>query len=216
MVGRQKRPMTRTLLLAAAWLVIAPSAVRQTPDPDPLAARAKGRSDAPITIYEMSDFQCPYCRAFTLETMPTLERDYVATGKVRVVYINLPLASVHKNATIAAQAALCAAQQNRFWPMHDVLFRHQDEWAKLAAPRGYLVTLGVAAGLDGAQLTRCLGSGATAAAVQADAERARRAGATSTPTFYIEGGLLEGAAPVAVFRAVLDSIYRSKTGARPR
>ncbi len=217
MVGRQKPPMTRTLLVAAAWLVIASSAaLRQAPDPDPLAARTKGRGDAPITIYEMSDFQCPYCRAFTLETMPTLEREYVGTGKVRVVYINLPLAGVHKNATIAAQAALCAAEQRRFWPMHDLLFRHQDEWAERAAPGEYLATLGDSAGLDHAQFARCLASGAMAAAVQADAERARRSGATSTPTFYIEGGLLEGAAPVAVFRAVLDSIYQSKTSARPR
>jgi len=218
MVGRQKRPMTRSLLLAATWLVIASVPVRQAPDPghDPLAARTKGRADAHITIYEMADFQCPDCRAFTLETMPALEREYVTTGKVRIVYINLPLASTHKNAAIAAQTALCAAQQGRFWPMHDLLFRHQNEWAPLALPRDYLVTLGDSAGLDRARLTRCLASGTTAAAVQADAERARHAGATSTPTFYIEGGLLEGAAPVTVFRAVLDSIYRSKTGARPR
>jgi protein-disulfide isomerase len=204
--------MTRSLLACAALLGLG-GAVAQS---DPLASRSKGRPDAPVTIYEMSDFQCPYCREFTLETMPTLEREYVATGKARVVYINLPLASVHKNATIAAQAALCAAQQERFWQMHDLLFRHQDEWAKLTAPREYLVTLADSAGLDRGQVTRCLTAGATAAAVQADAERARRAGATSTPTFYIEGGLLEGAAPVAVFRAVLDSIYQSKTRARPR
>lgn len=216
MVGRQKHPMTRTLLVAVVWLAIAPSGVRQAPDPDPLADRTKGRRDAPITIYEMSDFQCPFCRAFTLETMPTLERDYVATGKVRVVYINLPLASVHRNATVAAQVAMCAAQQHRFWPMHDLLFHHQDEWAKLAAPRELLMTLGDSAGLNRDRLTRCLASPSTAAAVEADAKRARRAGATSTPTFYIEGGLLEGAAPVAVFRTVLDSIYRSKTGAQSR
>jgi len=207
--------MIRALLVAAVWLVTAPVALLPQ-GPDPVASRAKGRADAPITIYEMSDFQCPYCRAFTLETMPALEREYVATGKVRVVYINLPLASVHKNATIAAQAALCAAEQQRFWPMHDLLFRHQDEWAKLPAPGDYFARLGDSAGVNGARFSHCLSSGATAAAVQADAERARRAGAVSTPTFYIEGGLLEGAAPAAVFRAVLDSIYRSKTGARPR
>jgi protein-disulfide isomerase len=207
--------MTRTLLVAA-WLMIAPSGLRQTPGPDPLANRAKGRADAPITIYEMSDFQCPFCRSFTLETMPALEREYVTTGKARVVYINLPLPSVHKNATVAAQAALCAAEQGRFWPMHDLLFRHQDEWAPRADPRDAFLTLADSAGLVRARFTRCLRAGATAAAVQSDAERARRAGARSTPTFYIEGGLLEGAAPMTVFRAVLDSIYRSKTGAQPR
>src|SRR5713226_288973 len=201
MVGRQKTLMIRALLVAAAWLVTLPgprprTGLRQTPDPDPIAARAKGRVDAPVTVYEMSDFQCPYCREFALATMPLLEREYIQPGKVRFVYINLPLSSLHKNASSAAEVALCAARQQRFWPMHDLLFRHQDQWAPLASPRAILLALGDSAGLDRARLTRCVASGAT-----------------STPTFYIEGALLEGAAPVSVFRAVLDSIYQSKTAA---
>ncbi len=211
MVGRQKTLMIRTLLVAAAWFVIVPGPGSPPQAPDPLAARSKGRSDAPVTVYEMSDFQCPYCREFALGTMPLLEHEYVQAGKVRFVYINLPLSSVHKNAASAAEVALCAARQQRFWPMHDLLFRHQPQWATLASPRAYLLALGDSAGLDRALLARCVASRATAADVRADAERARRSGATSTPTFYIEGALLEGAAPVTVFRAVLDSIYRSKT-----
>src|SRR5213594_3765971 len=142
----------------------------------------------------MSDFQCPYCREFAMSTMPVLEREYIEPGKVRFVYINLPLSSVHRNAASAAEVALCAARQQRFWPMQDLLFRHQDQWAALASPRPYLLALGDSVGLD----------------------RAQRSGATSTPTFYVEGALLEGAAPVTVFRAVLDSIYRSKTAAGAR
>jgi len=217
MVGRQKTLMIRALLVAAAWLLTVPgppaprSASRQAPDA--LAARAKGRADAPLTVYEMSDFQCPYCREFALATMPVLEREYIQPGKVRLVYINLPLTSLHKNAAAAAEVALCAARQQRFWPMHDLLFRHQAQWAPLASPRAFLLALGDSARLDRARLTRCVASGAAAADVRADAERARRSGATSTPTFYIEGALLEGAAPVSVFRAVLDSIYQSKTAA---
>jgi protein-disulfide isomerase len=217
MVGRQKTLMIRALLVAVAWLVTVPGPPAPRPGsrqaPDPLAARAKGRADAPVTVYEMSDFQCPYCREFALGTMPLLEREYIQAGKVRFVYINLPLSSVHRNAASAAEVALCAARQQRFWPMHDLLFRHQDQWAALPSPRAYLLALGDSAGLDRAGLARCVASGATAADVRADAERARRSGATSTPTFYIEGALLEGAAPVTVFRAVLDSIYRSKTAA---
>ena len=216
MVGRQKTLMIRTLLVAAAWFVIVPGLGSPSQASDPLAARAKGRSDAPVTVYEMSDFQCPYCREFALGTMPLLEREYVQAGKIRFVYINLPLSSVHKNAASAAEVALCAARQEHFWPMHDLLFRHQDQWATLASPRPYLLALGDSAGLDTARLARCVASGATAADVRADAERARRSGATSTPTFYIEGALLEGAAPVTVFRTVLDSIYRSKTAAGAR
>ena len=203
--------ITRALLVAlAALALLLAQGSRQTPDP--LAARSKGRPDAPITLYEMSDFQCPYCRAFALGTMPQLEQQYITTGKVRLVYINLPLTSLHPNAQAAAQVALCAARQDRFWAMHDLLFRHQDEWAKLAKPAGVLLALGDSAHLDRTALGRCVSTNATAAEVDADAARARRAGAVSTPTFYIEGGLLEGAAPVTVFRAVLDSIYRAKTG----
>jgi protein-disulfide isomerase len=205
--------MIRPVFTSAILLTLGAAAVQS----DPLAARTKGRSAAPITVYEMSDFQCPYCRQFALETLPVLERDYVATGKVRVVYINFPLTNVHKNALVAAEVAMCAAQQQRFWPMHDLLFRHQHDWAELADPRAYLLTLSDSAGVDRYRLSGCVASGATVAAVQADAERARRSGAASTPTFYIEGGLLEGAAPITVFRAVLDSIYQSKTGsAAPR
>src|SRR5436305_13778596 len=116
----------RALLLASATLALfAPppsGGSRQTRDP--LAARSKGRPDAPVTVYEMSDFQCPYCRAFALGTMPLLEREYVQAGKVRFVYINLPLSSLHKNAATAAEVALCAARQQPFWPMPDRLFRH--------------------------------------------------------------------------------------------
>ena len=212
MVGPQS-PMTRTPLFLILSLVTSPApGAGQTPDLG--AARSKGRPSAPITIYEMSDFQCPYCRAFTLETMPLLEREYIATGKARIVYVNLPLESVHKNATVAAEVAVCAARQDRFWRMHDLLFRHQGRWAELAAPLPYLLTLADSAGLDHAELTRCLASPRTATVVREDAERARRSGAQSTPTFYIEGGLLEGAAPITAFRAVLDSIYQSKTRAR--
>jgi len=209
--------MIRLLIVAVAWLVSVSgggSTVPTAQTADPLAARSKGKPTAAITIYEMSDFQCPYCRAFTLETMPLLEREYIGTGKVRLVYINLPLTSVHKNATLAAEVGMCAAAQGKFWPMHDLLFRNQPHWAELAAPRPFFFGLADSAGLDHARLTRCLASPATAALVKEDGERARRSGASSTPTFYIEGGLLEGAAPITAFRAVLDSIYQSKPRAR--
>src|SRR5213080_5480633 len=167
--------MPRAVFAGAALLVLASGATQS----DPLAARTKGRPDAPFTVYEMSDFQCPYCRAFALGTLPLLEREYVQTGKVRFVYINLPLPDVHKNATAAAEAALCAARQQRFWPMHDWLFGHQGEWAPLASPRSYFLALSDSLGLGRDAFARCVTSGATAASVRADAERAHRAGATA-------------------------------------
>src|SRR5881296_327881 len=199
----------RVLVIACALAAVADGNGQTAPDP--LAARSKGRRDAPVTVYEMSDFQCPYCRDFTLNTLPALEREYVQPGKVRFVFINLPLTSTHSHAVAAARVAMCAARQNRFWPVHDLLFQRQERWAAQEDPGPYLLALADSAGPDPAELAQCVTSRATEPEIRADAARAARSGARSTPTFYIEGSLLEGAAPVEAFRQVLDSIYRSKT-----
>jgi protein-disulfide isomerase len=177
----------------------------------PLELRSKGSATAPLTVYEMSDFQCPYCRQFALETFPKLERDYIRSGKVRWVFINFPLTSIHNHASAAAELALCAGEQNRFWLIHDLLFQHQESWAPLKESGPFFVSLADSARLSKKTLVACLESPETRSRVRADAEGAARSGATSTPTFYIEGGLLEGAQPLAVFRQVLDSVYRKKT-----
>jgi protein-disulfide isomerase len=176
----------------------------------PLAERSKGSASAPVTVYEMSDFQCPYCRRFAEETFPALERSYIAPGKVRWVFINFPLTDVHPHASGAAQLALCAAKQKGFWRMHDLLFQYQDTWAPLREAGPFFLSLADSAGLSKQAMLTCLQAPETLQAVKADAEGASRSGASSTPTFYIEGGLLEGALPLPVFRQVLDSIYAVK------
>lgn len=177
---------------------------------DPLAGRVRGSATAPVTVYEMSDFQCPYCRTFATSTFPALDSAYVATGKVRWVFINFPLTSVHANAAAAALTATCAAQQNAFWPVHDLLYRHQDVWAPLKEPAAFFLTLADSAKISRPKLLECVRSPETMDAVRLDAQGAERAGASSTPTFYIEGGLLVGAQPLPIFRQVLDSILRTK------
>jgi protein-disulfide isomerase len=176
----------------------------------PLAERSKGSASAPVTVYEMSDFQCPYCRRFAEETFPALERSYIAPGKVRWVFINFPLTDVHPHASGAAQLALCAAKQKGFWRMHDLLFQYQDTWAPLREAGPFFLSLADSAGLSKQAMLTFLQAPETLQAVKADAEGASRSGASSTPTFYIEGGLLEGALPLPVFRQVLDSIYAVK------
>src|SRR5881296_3794395 len=106
------QPM-RATALAALLAVVSNSNAGQR---DALAARTKGRPGAPVTVYEMSDFQCPYCRAFALATLPLLEREYVTTGKVRFVYINLPLPSLHANATPAPCCSRSATRRARITP----------------------------------------------------------------------------------------------------
>jgi protein-disulfide isomerase len=177
-----------------------------------LAQRAKGSPAAPVTVYEMSDFQCPYCRRFAEETFPSLEQQYIKSGKVRWVFINFPLTDIHPHAAPAAQLGLCAAKQNKFWRVHDLLYQYQDTWAPLKEAGPFFVSLSDSAGLSKKALLACLEAPETMQALQADAEGAARSGAGSTPTFYIEGGLLEGAVPLNVFRQVLDSVYSEKTG----
>jgi len=208
----------RRLLAAAASLALATSVARPQSGTDPVASRAKGRADAPVVVYEMADFQCPACRMFALEMMPSIERDYVRTGKVRFVFVNFPLSffdsTFHRNAAPAAQLAMCAARQDRFWHAHDALYQRQTTWASLDDPTAYFAALADTVGLERSALATCLGDATVRAEIAADAQRAYRAGARSTPTFWIEGGLLAGAPALSVFRAVLDSIYQARTGGR--
>jgi protein-disulfide isomerase len=201
--------LNRALLLSTLLLGTAPAQAR-----DSLAARSKGAATAPVTVYEMADFQCPACRLFTVTIMPALDSEYVRTGKVRWVFIHLPLTSIHPNAMAAAEVATCAGRQGRFWPVHDALYLRQDSWARLKDPRDTLIALAQRAGVDRGKLKACLQSETVRAEVERDAERAKRAGARATPSFYIEGGLMEGAPYTPdPMRQVLDSVYAARTRA---
>jgi protein-disulfide isomerase len=115
----------------------------------------------------------------------------------------------------AAGTALCASRQGAFWPVHDLLYTYQDTWAPLKEPGPFLLTLADSAGISKAKLLECVKSPTTESEIRHEAQGAERAGASSTPTFYIEGGLLTGAQPLPLFRQVLDSIYRLKTSTPP-
>ena len=181
----------------------------------PLGARSKGSPTAPIVVYEMSDFQCPFCRRHAVEVFPALEQEYIRTGKVRWIFINYPLTSIHPNAVPAAAFAMCAARHDKFWPAHDLLFVHQETWGPLKNPAPYLMTLVDSLKLPRAPMGTCLQKSETVAQIKSDAEGAVKSGAQSTPTFYVEGALIVGAQPPQLFRMVLDSIYRVKTAKKP-
>jgi len=209
-VGPLKRVLPFRSALLATLLVWLPAG--RTQSGDPLAARSKGAADALVTVYEMADFQCPACRMFATNVLPTLEREFVATGKVRWVFINLPLTSIHPNAMAAAEVAVCAGRQGKFWATHDLLYKQQDDWARLPEPRDALLGLAVRAGADRAKLMTCVNSGTARPEVELDAQRAARTGARATPSFYIEGGLLEGAPYTAdPMRRMLDSVYAARS-----
>ena len=202
----------RMTWVAGLLLVLGFASLSAQSTDNPIATRSKGSPKAPVTVYEMSDFQCPYCKRFAEETFPEIDRLYIKPGKVRWVYINFPLTHLHPHAAPAGELALCAAKQNGFWKVHDLLFKYQDTWAPLKEAGPFFVSLADSAGLSKKTLVACLQNPETRQSLKAEAEGAERAGATSTPAFYIEGGLMVGALPVQVFQQVLDSIYRAKTG----
>lgn len=203
------RFLRMTGAVALALVFISPDLSAQTDIP--IASRSKGLATAPVTVYEMSDFQCPYCKRFAQETFPEIERRYIKPGKVRWVYINFPLTNLHPHAAPAGELALCAARQNGFWRIHDLLFQYQETWAPLKESGPFFVSLADSAGLSKKSLLACLQNPETRKILQAEAEGAQRAGASSTPAFYIEGGLMEGALPLKVFQQILDSVYQART-----
>jgi protein-disulfide isomerase len=206
----------RLLLAGIGALILMGTPLRSLPAQasaaEVLAPRTKGSPKAPVTVYEMSDFQCPYCRRFAVETFPAIEREYIATGKVRWIFVNYPLTSLHANAVAAAQVATCAGKQGAFWAMHDLLYKHQEAWAPLKEPAPFFLSLADSIKISKPVLLECVNATQTMAEIRSEAQGAERSGAQSTPSFYIEGGMVAGAHPIPVFRQVLDSIYKQKTG----
>jgi protein-disulfide isomerase len=180
-----------------------------------LAARTRGDGAAPVAIYEVADFQCPACRTFWEQTLPGIEREYVRTGKVKITFINFPIPSIHRNANAAHVFAMCAAAQNRFWQVHDLLYAKQAAWAGLQDPASFFLALGDSAGLSRAALQDCQANGQMRSLVDTETRAAYASGVKSTPTFIVSGALLAGAAPLELWRPILDSIFTVAT-ATPR
>lgn len=208
--------MPRALALVLASLLAAGTLAAQQQASTATDTRAKGAVTAPVTVYEMSDFQCPYCRRFALETFRSLEREYISPGKVRWVFVNFPLTSIHANAVAAAATAVCASRQGAFWPMHDLIYQYQETWVPLKEPGPFFVSLADSVGIEKAKLVECVKAQGTMEEIRFEAVGAERAGATSTPTFYVEGGLMPGAHPLPVFRQVFDSIIAAKAAPPPQ
>lgn len=147
-------------------------------------AHANGRADAPLTLEEFGDYQCPPCGTF----YPEVEKLRTEYGdKLRVVFRQYPLTQAHQHALTAAHAAEAAGLQGKFWEMHGQLFRNQRDWAKDAAPQAIFEGYARAVGLDVARFTRDMNSAEVDARVVADHERAKSVGVKSTPTFFLNG-----------------------------
>ena len=177
-------------------------------DDDPV----KGNPDAPVTVVEYSDFQCPFCSIFFQQTLPMIEENYIDTGKIKFVYKDLPLDSLHPNARAASIAAECADEQGKFWEYHNALFEKQLQWSNLASSelQNTFTEFATGMGLQAASFESCMQSPNIADEVNKDALEAASYGATGTPTFFIgneNDGFIKitGAQPFVVFQNVIDS-----------
>ena len=166
--------------------------------------RVLGRDSASVWLIIISDFQCPLCKVWHDETLPTLITEYVTTGRVRLAYLNYPLRE-HKNAVVAANAAMCASAQGKFWEASDRIFSDQNRWAAAENASAVLDTLAAAPGVDAPKLHDCTQTGRLLRLIRADIERSEKSAATSAPTFIIGRHRIVGDAPIAEFRAVIDS-----------
>ena len=168
--------------------------------------RTLGSPDAKVWMIMVSDFQCPWCAKFERETWPAIRDEYVFPGKVRVAFLNFPMPA-HRNSWAASEVAMCTAGQptGKFWPIHDAIFREQEHWETESDPLPKLFQLLDKIGMPVDSISACVKQHLTRPLVQGDIDRATRAGATSTPTFFIGGTPLIGAASITEFRKAIDA-----------
>src|ERR1700737_3678030 len=174
----------RTSTLKDTALVSPAAAARDSDGVKADLARIQGSPNAPVWVIEVSDFQCPYCKQWHDETYPVFRDEFVRTGKVRLAYVNFPLAQ-HQYAWPAAESAMCAGAQGKFWEMHDALFNSQSRWEALPAPASFFDSLARAQGVDVARWRQCVQSGKMKTWVQADHDRAQTSGEGATPVVMV-------------------------------
>ena len=173
------------------------AAARRIPG-DPLAL---GRPDAPVVISEWGDFQCPFCRAYTLDTEPSLVREYVDPGRVRLEWHDF--AYLGPESVLAARAARAAGRQGRFWQYHDALYHQQGRENSGAITGESLTATARGLGLDVARFQRDFADPAIAAQVSADRELGAALGVNAVPSFVVGGQMIVGAEPLATFQQAI-------------
>lgn len=222
----QKRSRRRSMVLISAGVVLVLTAaviffsnqdqfnlsrreivVPEGAQPALAEGSAVGAAEAPVVIVNYSDFACPYCADFARTTSQQLRENYIAAGDVYLEFRSVGLLLGAPASALAAEAAYCAADQEAFWPYHDIIFANQAEL--FANPQADISpTLKVFAELlelDQETFDSCLDSGTYRQRVQQDEIDARAAGVSGTPSFVINGTLLRGSQPMSSFQQVIES-----------
>lgn len=164
-----------------------------------------GDPRAPIMMVEFSDFGCPYCAQHARETFPALDEEFVESGKV--FYKHVPFVmGMFPNGDRAARAAECAGEQERFWPMHDSVYAHQADWKRGGDADALLRGLAEQVVPDGARWASCYAADRQGDRTAAANAGARRLGVRATPTFFVNGQMVEGALPLPAMRQGLNAM----------
>jgi protein-disulfide isomerase len=178
-------------------------------------APANGTPTAPVTLIEISDYHCPFCRRHVQQTQPQLYSEYVTSGKVRHVFLHYPIEQLHPDAYRSHEAAACAGDQGKFWELHAKLFDSPLRTVE------QLVPLAQSAGLDAAAFRACLESGRHGQAVRDSVARIQKLGISGTPHFLVGrtpppgqpmkvAKIVEGAQPFSAFKTALDEVLAVK------
>jgi len=171
------------------------------------ASRVRGNPDAPVTIVEFADFQCPYCQSVQPILRQLMDK---YNGKVRLGFRDFPLKSIHPQAQLAAEASRCAEEQGKFWEYHDLLLANQSA----LNPEAYRQHAR-SAGLDGQRFEACLASGKLNALIESDVQSGVALGILGTPAFYIDGVLMRGWQPVSAFEKIIESQLSITASGKP-
>lgn len=175
----------------------------------PSDGRILGNPDAPVTLVEYADYQCPFCGAFSKEIMPQVINDFVKTGKIKIEFKDLPFldsAQGYGESDMAAEAAACAADQGKFWQMHDTIFANQNGENQGAYSKDRLKKMAELAGLDTGKFNTCFDDRAHKDDVKAMQDEAVAAGVTSTPTLMINGTKITYTGRYSDLKASLEEI----------
>ncbi len=175
-------------------------------DDDPML----GSPTAKVLIIEFGDYQCPSCRMFWKEVEPRLRKEYIDTGKAKLVFRDFPIVQIHPEALLAAMAVDCSADQNKYWEYHDKVFREQynkgDDLVRFKAAD--LKKWAKDIGLDPAKFDQCLDSEKYKNEVLKDKADGDAVSVQGTPTFFINGHVIGGAQPYPAFKTLIDSLLK--------